>query len=293
MRVTHSMLVRNTLIRVNQNKTNLNDLNNAISTGKKLIEASDDPVNFTRVSKFKTTISQYEQYMRTINGANGWAETTESALQEIISLVKDAKDVAIRGADASTFEPTREALAQTIDAKIGELIDQANTKYAGKNIFAGTETQIGRAFSISGDVVTYVGNTEQINRKIADNLNLSINITGQEIMDTGIFSALTDLRAALNNDDLTTINASIDVLATVEENLLHLSTESGLVMNQLSLTEGRLESTIYDLEKFVSRDEDVDMAEAIVKYESEEIAYQAAMQAATKILKLNIMDYLA
>ena len=38
--------------------------------------------------------------------------------------------------------------------------------------------------------------------------------------------------------------------------------------------------------------EDVDLAEAITAYNSQEIAYRAAMQTAADVLKLNIMDYL-
>lgn len=292
MRITHSMLVRNTLQRVNQNKVNLNDLNRAISTGKKVIDASDDPLNFSRISRFKATIKQNEQYLRNITSATGWVETTSTTLDAIVSLIKEAKDIATKGADATTFAPTRGALAQTIDAKIEELVDLLNTTHAGKNIFAGTETKVASPFSISGDIVTYTGNTEDITRKISKNLSVSINTTGQELLDTGIFQSLIDLRNALNADDIPNIRNSIDILANISETVMGVSTTTGLVMNNLVLTEGRLEDSIYELKTFVSRDEDVDMAEAIVKYESEEIAYRAAMQSASRIMSLNIMDYM-
>jgi len=286
------MLVRNTLQRVNPNKVNLNDLNKSISTGKKVINASDNPVNYSRIARFKAAISQNEQFVRNITITKSWVETSDSLLNEIVSVVKEAKDVATRGADGSTFALTRVSLAETIDTKIVELIDILNSKHAGKNVFAGTETKTDIPFSIAGDIVTYTGNTEKITRKITENLDVSINTTGQEVLDTGIFTALTDLRNALNNDDVPTINNMIDVLTTVNESVLNLSTSTGLVMNKLVLSEGRLESSIYELEKFVSRDEDVDLAEAIVKYESEEIAYQAAMQSAARIMNLNMMSFI-
>ncbi len=56
MRITQTMLVRNTLLRVNQNKTSINELNTALSTGKRVVDSSDDPVSFSKVSRFKTTI---------------------------------------------------------------------------------------------------------------------------------------------------------------------------------------------------------------------------------------------
>ncbi len=292
MRITQSMILRNTLQRVNQNKINLNDLNKAISTGKKVIDASDDPVNFTRASRFKETIKQNEQYLRNITNTVGWVETSSTILDHIVSLMKEGKEIATKGADAATFAPARMALAQTIDSKIEELIDLLNSEHAGKNIFAGTETKIVTPFSIAGDIVTYTGNTEDITRKVSENLSVSINTTGQELLDTGMFTALIDLRNALNADDITIINNSIDVIATVAENVIGISTTNGLVMNNLILSEERLEDSIYELKTFVSRDENADMAEAIVKYESEELAYRAAMQSASRILSLNIMDFI-
>ena len=88
MRITQTMLVRNTLLRVNQNKTSLHELNSALSTGKRVIDSSDDPVSFSKVTRFKTTIKQSEQFLRNINDANGWVDVTASALDQIVGLIK-------------------------------------------------------------------------------------------------------------------------------------------------------------------------------------------------------------
>lgn len=291
MRITQTMLVRNTLQRVNQNKTTLNDLNRSLATGRRVIESSDDPVSFSKVARFKTSIKQSEQFIRNINDANGWVNVTASAMDQLVSLISDAKEAALRGADALTSAEMRASLAQTIDGKIEEVITIANSKHAGKNLFGGTETKRTDLFSINGDIVNYFGNDEDISRRISENLNITINTTGQQLIDTGLFQSFVDLRNALNNDDVPAIQSSIDALAVVEENVLTLSTTSGSVMNNLSLAENRLESALLELRTLVSRNEDADIAETIVKYDSEELAYRAAMESASRMLNLNILDY--
>lgn len=291
MRITQTMLVRNTMQRVNQNKSTLNDLNRAMATGRRVIESSDDPVNFSKAARFKTAIKQSEQFIRNINDANGWTDVTAAALDQIISLIADAKETALRGADGLTSAEMRASLAQTIDGKIEEVITIANSRHAGKNLFGGTETKRTDLFSISGDIVTYHGNDEDITRRISENLNIAINTNGQQLIDSGIFQAFVDLRNALNNDDVPGIQNSIDAIAVVEENVLTLSTTTGSVMNNLSLAENRLDSVILELKTQVSRSEDADIAETIVKYEAEELAYQAAMQSASRMLNMNILNY--
>ena len=47
-----------------------------------------------------------------------------------------------------------------------------------------------------------------------------------------------------------------------------------------------------NLASYVSSLEDVDMAEAVLKYNSEEIAYKAALQSTGNIMKTSLLDYI-
>ena len=157
---------------------------------------------------------------------------TQSALDQIVSLIAEAKEAALQGADGVTSPEMRSSLAQTIDGKIDEVITIANGKHAGKNLFAGSETKIDDVFTINGDIVNYYGNNENVNRKISENLSITINTTGPELYDSGIFEAFVDLRNALNNNDVPTIQSMLDTLENVQENVLTLSTTAGSVANR-------------------------------------------------------------
>ena len=69
-----------------------------------------------------------------------------------------------------------------------------------------------------------------------------------------------------------------------------ISTSLGYKENQIYLSQNRLDTANMNLSSLLSETEDVDLAEAITVYNSQEIAYRAAMQTAADVLKLNIMD---
>ena len=53
MRVTNNMIMSNTKININGNKTNVNTLNNQMTSQKKISRPSDDPVIAIRAQQFK------------------------------------------------------------------------------------------------------------------------------------------------------------------------------------------------------------------------------------------------
>ena len=117
-------------------------------------------------------------------------------------------------------------------------------------------------------------------------------MTGQDILDTNIFNAALGLRTALENDDTNEIANMIDSIDSASEKMISLNTSIGSIQQQLELAEDRLETANLNLSTFLSETEDVDLASAITQYNSEEIAYQAALQSTANILRLNIMDFL-
>ena len=84
----------------------------------------------------------------------------------------------------------------------------------------------------------------------------------------------------------------IESIDLASEKLISLNTGIGSIQQQLDLAENRLETANLNLATFLSDTEDVDLASAITQYNSEELAYQAALQSTANILRLNIMNFL-
>ena len=292
MRVTQSMMSRNLIQNLNLNRENMNSLQQAAATGKEITSSSDDPVKFARASRYRKTLSQYDQYLRNGNDGLGWTDNYSMVMNEFQNLIVEARNVAIQGSDAAQSPQTRLVLADRINGIIEQTVSISNSTYLGKSIFSGTDTRNLEPFTYDGSTVSYSGNAESMKRRISEGMDVNINIAGTELSGAGVFESLVDLRDALTANDVTTVASLISDLDVASDNLLGLESRNGLVKSHINMTQSRIETAKINIMSFLSETEDADLAEVIMSYNSEEMAYEAALQTTTKALQLNIMDFI-
>ncbi|MEA3286030.1 MAG: flagellar hook-associated protein FlgL [Candidatus Marinimicrobia bacterium] len=292
MRVTQSIMSRNLIQNLNLSRENMGELQKYAATGKEITNSSDDPVKFARASRYRKTLSQYDQYVRNINNGLGFVDNNAMVMNEFHNLVVEARSVAIQGADASQSASTRLVLADRINGIIEQTISIANSSYLGKSIFSGTDTLNMEPFEYDGNVVTYSGNNGKMSRHISEGLDVEINITGTELAAAGVFDSLIALREALEADDAATVAGYLTDLDSAANNLLGLESKNGLVKSHMLMSDSRIETARTNILSFLSETEDSNLAEVIMEYNGEEMAYEAALQVTSKALQLNIMDFI-
>ena len=292
MRITQSMITKSLLSSINRNRESMHSIQESITTGKEVERSSDDPVQFFRANRFRQSVKQNEQYLENVQDAEGWLQATASNLDSMLNQVMTLRERAVQSANDSLSAENRLHMASEINNIVEDLVNMANESFLDKNLFSGTKTKIENPFLFDGNSIEYQGNTGKINRRISENFTININVTGQDLLDTNIFNSALNLRTALENDDTNEIANMIDSIDSASEKMISLNTSIGSIQNQLELAEDRLRTANLNLSTFISETEDVDLASAITQYNSEEMAYQAALQSTANILRLNIMDFL-
>jgi len=291
MRVTQQNMVRQALLRLEERNENMDRLSRAISTGKDVVNPSDSPNRYHRSARMKETLIQHEQHSKTIQNSLAWLQTSEEALVTLNDLALEARDIAFKGADATTDDSVLASLAERIGGILDETIDVFNSNYLGKAVFAGSDTNLSTPFELTNGQVGYTGNGDGLQRSVGSSMKVMINVSGEELLNTGLTTVLLDLQAALQSQDRTAISATIDGLKSASEGVLSLSASVGSRQSILNSTLRRIESIDLNLASFISDEEDTDLAEAIVKLESEQNAYSAALRTTADITQLNIMQY--
>lgn len=249
-------------------------------------------MDYSKAESFKSTISQNEQYLDNIDLAKGNIDVALTSMDQINDSILSAKEIALNAADVSTTQDDYDVYYEQIDDIIEDIVSVTNSTFLDSAVFAGTNSDTDAAFVYNGTTVTYTGNDKKISRKIAENYDVQINVTGQELMDTDMFKNLLELRNALSNGDETAITDSIDKLDSSSEEVTKLNSSLGSVKMQIENTENRLNTANLNLESYLSNVEDADMIEVITNYESAETAYQAALSAASSSINLNILSFL-
>ncbi len=291
MRITQGMIIRRSINRFRDQTANIDSLQQMIASGKEINDPSDDPLRFRRAARFKNMLSRNEQYIDTIERTSAWTGATEVALDQVNNLLLEAREIAQKAADETVDSDSLAVMQSRVDGILEETLSILNSKHLDKALFAGSMTDLETPFAIVSGLPVYNGDDQELQRKIADQFEVSINVSGQEIMDTNLLQGLIDLSDAIAAEDRTAIAGSIDAIKVVSDGVLQLAASIGSVQNTIDVSMERLDTMNIELQSLISDEEDVNMVEAIVKFESEQAAYNAALQSTADIVRLNVMQY--
>jgi flagellar hook-associated protein 3 FlgL len=273
----------------------LSKANKIVASGKRITDLSDDPVGLTQILNIRSTISNIEQLGRNINLGKSWLTASESALSSVQNLISDAKTLCVQMASATTGAAQRTSTAETVQNTLEEIASLSNTEVNGRYIFAGSKTDTA-PFSTGG---TYNGDNNAFTVKIGRDTTVEVGSDGEAVFQPSgaganddIFQTLSDLKTALENNDVSGIQT---VMSKLDAHFDHISSKISDVGSKIVRMEIK-ENIFQDLKitntDRLSKIEDADIAEAIIELESKELAYQAALASSAKVMELSLIDYL-
>jgi flagellar hook-associated protein 3 FlgL len=217
-----------------------------------------------------------------------------------VDTLEDYDDIRITTADGTTIDIDLDDL-NLATATLQDVIDLFNARGGGA---------ISAALSATGNGITITDNTggagtlriERLNLSPAiDGLGLDVTATGNTLVGRDVnpvkvdsaFTALLELRAALQADDSQAISAAGRRLTG---NLDHMQEVQGkLAAKAAAMLErtSRVENETTATRVLQSDVRDVDLSEAIVRFQQVQTALQANLATASRIINLSLLDYLS
>lgn len=293
MRVTSQMMNNTVLNNLARNVRRMEKYQQEVSSGKRLNKLSDDPVALVRALTLHTTMEQNDQYSRSMDSAKSWLNTTDANLGSTTDLLIKARELAVRGANDAMDQQQRHAIAQEARQLLENAVQIGNATYEGRFIFAGFQTDAA-PFTLAADAssVTYNGDHGAIQREIGAATTIQVNIDGEQSL-TPAFSVLIELHQRLDADDTQGIADTLDDIDDAMDTVLSARAEVGAIVNRLEASETQITEIQGYLADLLSKAEDTDMAEAIIRLSTEETLYKAALGAAAKILQPSLIDFLS
>ena len=148
-----------------------------LSTGKRVLSPSDDPVAISRIAKYKAEISALDEYKRVMDTAKNYNSAIETSINDLKNMLIKAKQLAVQGSTDTLTATDRLALAKELDALIQRSIDTINTKLAGRYIFGGFKADTAPVNSQTG---LYQSDTNIQYLDISYLINLAVNLPATE-----------------------------------------------------------------------------------------------------------------
>lgn len=137
MKVTSSFMYQTFLKDLNAHIEAMFKAQKQLTTGKRVLSPSDDPVAMQRIIKYRADISALDEYARLIDTAKIYNSSIESAINDLKGMVTKAKTYAVQGSTDTLSATDRLAIAREIDTLIQRSLDTINTKVSGRYIFGG------------------------------------------------------------------------------------------------------------------------------------------------------------
>lgn len=303
MRITNNMLSSKTLENLNGAMERLSKLQAQITSGHIITTPSDDPVGAAAAIEFKTTIGQLEQYARNLDSASSWLDASDSAMASVSNVLHRARELAIQGANDSTSNVDKAAIANEVSQLIDQAVSVGNSTYAGQYVFSGSNVNT-PPFALVGNPptsYTYSGDAKEI-RRLFNNQSGQADPTGLPpciVVNTPgdatfgpILTSLIALRNALTGGSSSAVGATVTGLDQALDSVISARAQAGARMNRIADEKIRLDSLKTNVTGLLSQVQDVDMTEAITRFAQQQNVYQTALAAGAKVMQPSLLDYL-
>jgi len=293
MRVTYTMLTNTLLNDLSNNLDRVESLQKQLSSGKKISRPSDDPIGTTRAMALRSNLNTQDQYIRNMDFAKAELDMADKTLQEISDVLGRIKDLAVRGSNESLPQGSRDAIGKEVDQLIDQLIQLGNTTVSGRYIFSGFRTTTS-PLERNGDVVNYRGDNNTREVEIATGQVLKLTPPGKSLfVDTGMFDNLIRLKNELYAGDTSGINQEIGTIDNMIDKVGIEIAEVGARSQRLDWTNNLLQDREVTYKDLLSKQEDIDIEDVVLKLYAQQNVYQASLMAAAKVLQPSLINYLS
>jgi flagellar hook-associated protein 3 FlgL len=300
-RITSSMVTGSTLNDINSALTALERSSSELSSGKSILQPSDNPYGASRVVDLQSQLDGLQSYASNTQDGISWENTASGALSNINSVVQRVRELLVQSANGTYNQSDRNSIATEVNQLTETVKQDANTQYAGQYVFSGTATST--APYQQGESDAYAGNSETIARAVGPGASVTISSNISSLLGNGASSGdgklLDVLRTisqhlsggttedvnALGTTDLKSLESSMETLSQLQAN-------SGSAIDQLRMASSRIEGLQTSIEKTLSNTEDADVAKTSIAYSNEQAAYSAALHAGATIIQESLLNFL-
>ncbi|WP_121611018.1 flagellar hook-associated protein FlgL [Mesobacillus foraminis] len=304
MRITQSMISSNSLKNISDSYRKMGQLQDQLSTGKKITRASDDPVVAMKGMYYRSNLSEVEQYKRNLSELYLWMENSEAGLEHANDGLQRVRELVVQGSNGTLSPEDKQAVAKEIGQIKADLVNVANTQVAGRYIFHGSDT--GNPVVVQDSPPTVADNVgspaiKDYRVEVSRGVFLTANINPDNVFSQELFDVLGKIEAVLDPSseaastfDPAQLNLD-SLLKDLDKQMSGLSAERselGARYNRLEMVESRIGQQEIMASRVLSDNEDVDLERVIIDLTTQESVHRAALSAGAKIIQPTLMDFL-
>ena len=168
-----------------------------LSTGRRILTPSDDPIASAQVLNITQSASINKQYSVNRDSASSSLGLEDNVLKQVTSLLQDVHESAVYAGNASLSDADKKTLAMELRGRLESLVGLANaTDEKGQFLFSGYQTNT-KPFVLTGLDVQYMGDQGQRLIQVGPTRQLAVSDSGTDVFDrikngNGVFTTAAD-----------------------------------------------------------------------------------------------------
>ncbi len=299
MRITQQMVTGKALIDLHRQTRRILDLQEELSTGLKVNSPSDDPLAARRAINLRSAISKNDQYSINISAIGPQLLETTTAIQTVQSALQRTRELTLQGANGTYTQVQRDQIAIEVNQLLEGMFEQSNHMTNGRYVFGGTRTLTApfeATRNAQGEItsVAYTGNDESVEIQVSDGASVVINESGERAFQQNqdVFQLLIDIRDNLRAGNTTALQGDrLTEIKTAQDQLLISMAHVGATQNRLDRLVMNLEDFTDQFKETLSDNIDADYADTIINLNTQSNAFQAALNAAARVIQPSLLDF--
>ncbi len=255
-----------------------------ISSGKRDIRPSSDPLASAQLVELEDRVSRLQQYQRNADAADARLGLTENALQGMTEVLNRAREVAIQFNNGAHDDVSRGALRQEFAQLRDQMRELLNTKdERGDYIFAGSQVKTEPYPS----TFAYAGDNVELKLQVADGRTIQV---GQVLSGTEMQNLLDAFDKLATGTEPVPNEADLAPIITAQDKIVGVRAEVGAAMRAVELARTDNEGELYGYTTTLSKLRDTDYASAITELNKQTLLLQATQSSLAKVQGLSLFN---
>lgn len=101
MRITQNIMSQTLLSNLQTNYQKLEQIQEQLSSGKKINKPSDNPVSTVRAMYYQTSLHEIDQYKRNVSDGMSWMQTTDDALDQVTQVLQRVRELTVQAGNST------------------------------------------------------------------------------------------------------------------------------------------------------------------------------------------------
>lgn len=181
IRMSSSQIFNNNIQRLNELNTQQSRTQEQISTGKRVLNPSDDPVGATRILQLNQDLARSEQFGKNLDLSQNRLERQDSTLSSISDSINRARELTVNAGNGSLNMDDRKSIAGELSQLREQMASLANTRGPdGEYLYGGFKGQQQPFQKDASGSYRYMGDEGQRSVEIDNGVTLQVTNNGKE-----------------------------------------------------------------------------------------------------------------